>query len=124
VVVHKKLEGKGDDGDKPVPFEYVRRRADGGIYTAEEAKKLGLVDEIGYLDDAIQDAKKAAGLGDSSKAVTYERPFSLQQILGGGSSSDSGAAAADLKRLASSLTPRLWYLAPGAEGAGLLSAAH
>ena len=31
---------------------------DGRIYTGEQAKAAGLVDEIGYLDEAIELAKK------------------------------------------------------------------
>jgi protease-4 len=121
-VVHKTVTGKGEDDGKEVSFTYVRRRADGGIFTADEALKYGLIDKIGYLDDAIKEAKQAAGLGDDYKAVTYERPVSLQELLIGSSASQSRTQIPDPQRLASAATPRLWYLAPGAEAAGLLSA--
>jgi protease-4 len=124
IVVDKVMKGKGEDSDKEeVSFHYVRRRADGGIYTAEEALKLGLIDKIGYLDDAIKEAKQAAGLGDDYKSIIYDRPFSLQEVLAGAQTSQSHASVLDPKRLASGLTPRIWYLAPGAELAGMLSAA-
>jgi protease-4 len=123
VVIDRKMQGKGDDDDTEQTFHYVRRRADGGIFTADEALKYGLIDKIGYLDDAIKEAKQAAGIGDDYKAVTYERPFSLAEMLSGSSASEgSKTAALDPRRLASGATPRLWYLAPGAEAAGLLSA--
>lgn len=122
VVIDKEMKGKGDDDDKEESFHYVRRRADGGIFTADEALKYGLIDKIGYLDDAIKEAKQAAGIGDDYKAVTYERPFSVAELLSGASTSQQSAASFDPKRLASGATPRLWYLAPGAEVAGLLSA--
>jgi protease-4 len=121
-VVHKTMTGKGDDDGKAEPYTYVRRRADGGIFTADQALKYGLIDKIGYLDDAVKEAKQAAGVGDDYKAVTYERPVSLQELLIGGTASQSRTQVLDPQRLASAATPRLWYLAPGAEAAGLLSA--
>ena len=36
----------------------IRRLADGRIYSADQAKQSGLIDEIGYLEDAIALAKK------------------------------------------------------------------
>lgn len=50
--------------------ERIRDLADGRIYTAEQAKTAGLVDEIGYLDDTIAGLREAAGLS-SAKVVTY-----------------------------------------------------
>lgn len=41
----------------------VRKLADGRIYTALQAKKLGLVDEIGTFEDAVEDMKKEYNLG-------------------------------------------------------------
>src|SRR5262249_54441341 len=75
-VIDEERTIKDEDG-KDTKFHYVRRRADGGIYTADEALKFDLIDKIGYLEDAIAEAKKAAGLGDDCKVITYERPFSL-----------------------------------------------
>lgn len=42
----------------------VRRLADGRIYTAKQAKKLGLVDEIGTFEEAVKDMKKEYNLED------------------------------------------------------------
>ena len=55
----------------------VRRVADGRIYTAAQAKDLGLVDSLGYLDDAIKIAEKLAGL-EEAKVVRYNRPSSYR----------------------------------------------
>jgi protease-4 len=52
--------------------ERVRALADGRVYTGVEAKKLGLVDEIGYLDDAIQAAIDMACIRDA-KVVAYDK---------------------------------------------------
>ncbi len=51
----------------------VRQLADGRIYTGRQALKLGLVDELGYLPDAVDDAKRAAGIR-RAKVVAYDRP--------------------------------------------------
>ena len=56
-----------------MPEEKVRAAADGRIYTAEQAKALGLVDEIGYMDDAVAAARKAAGVAQA-RVVMYHRP--------------------------------------------------
>jgi protease-4 len=50
----------------------VRKLADGRVYTAQDAKKTRLVDEIGYFEDALRATKTLAGVKDA-KVVTYER---------------------------------------------------
>jgi protease-4 len=50
----------------------VKSLADGRIYTATQALEAKLVDGIGYLDDAVGEAKKRAGLG-KFKVVMYTR---------------------------------------------------
>jgi protease-4 len=50
----------------------VRALADGRVYTGIDAQKLGLVDEVGYLEDAIDCAKSLACLKDA-KVVAYDR---------------------------------------------------
>jgi len=63
-------------GRKMNPQE-VRRVADGRIFTAPQAKDLGLVDSLGYLDDAIKIAQKQAGL-EEARVVRYHRPGSYR----------------------------------------------
>jgi protease-4 len=55
-----------------LPEERVRALADGRIYTGLDAQKLGLVDEVGYLEDAIACAKALACVKDA-KIVAYDR---------------------------------------------------
>jgi protease-4 len=43
------------------------------IYTADEAVRLGLVDRIGYLDDAIGKTIEIAGLPEKAKVIVYRR---------------------------------------------------
>ncbi len=44
-----------------------------GVYLPEKAKSLGIIDAIGYLPDAVNGAKKLAGLSDQVSIVTYRR---------------------------------------------------
>src|SRR5262245_27722976 len=99
---------------KPIP--YKRKLADGGIFTAQEAKQYELIDEIGFLEDA---AKKAAALANLTdyEVVTYERPVTLLSLLGG----DMKQPHPDFAKFASAAGPRLWYLAPNSEFAGMLA---
>jgi protease-4 len=43
------------------------------IFTATDALRLGLVDQIGYMDDAIRKTATLAGLPDHAKVVVYRR---------------------------------------------------
>jgi protease-4 len=57
---------------RPIPIETVRKLADGRVYTAREAHEQKLVDELGYLEDAIRHAKARAGIRDAT-VVAYDR---------------------------------------------------
>lgn len=48
--------------ERKIPVEKVREFADGRIYTGEQAKHIGLVDKLGNLQDAIDEAAKISGL--------------------------------------------------------------
>ncbi len=61
------------EGRPQLEMEAIRKLADGRIYTGDQAKAAGLVDDIGYLDDAVELAKKRAGLTEA-RVVTYRRP--------------------------------------------------
>ena len=43
------------------------------VFTADEALKWGLVDKIGYLSDAVKEAKTLAGLTGDAQLVVYRR---------------------------------------------------
>jgi protease-4 len=43
------------------------------VFLADEALTLGLVDKIGYLEDAVREAKMLAGLPEDAKIVVYRR---------------------------------------------------
>lgn len=58
---------------RKLPEDRVRAVADGRVYTAEQALRLGLVDRIGYLEDVVTLAKERAGLTEA-RVVMYHRP--------------------------------------------------
>jgi protease-4 len=121
VTVDEKDEKTHQTVHKPVKARYTRQLADGGIWTTDQALKYGLIDKEGYLDDAIKEAHDQAQLGDAWEAITYERPFSLSELLVGAKAEPP--AALDPSKLSEAATPRLWYLAPQSELAGVLKAA-
>lgn len=101
------------EGRPNLTAQQVRHLADGRIYSAEQAKAAGLVDAIGYLDDAIAVAKERAGLTEA-RVVKYRRPGEYQnnvysRLLG----VEPGLAALanlDLLSLVRKGTPQFMYL--------------
>lgn len=62
--------------------EQVRTLATGQLYTGLEAKNLGLVDELGGLDTAIDVAAELAGI-ETPKVEYYQPPrLTLRSLLG------------------------------------------
>ena len=57
---------------RQLPEDRVRALADGRIYTGFEARQFGLVDEVGYLEDALAAAMDLACLDDAA-IVAYDR---------------------------------------------------
>jgi protease-4 len=61
------------EGRPNLAADEIRRLADGRIYSGEQAKAVGLVDGVGYLDEAIELARKQAGISEAT-VITYRRP--------------------------------------------------
>jgi protease IV len=73
----------------------IDRLADGSIYTASQAMEGGLVDSIGYLDDAIAQAESLAGLvRGRAKVLRIRKPPTLMGALTGAEA--AGALSAPL----------------------------
>jgi protease IV len=69
----------------------VRKLADGRVYTGQEAKSKGLIDELGSYQDAIAAAAKMAGIQGSPKTVSpAKKSYSILDLLMGGSESALG----------------------------------
>ena len=88
----------------------VKEVADGGIYGAKEAKKQKLIDDIGYLDDAIKLVESMAQI-DKALVVEYRRPFSLAGFLS--LRSKKNILQFDRAMLYDLSTPQLLYLWTG-----------
>lgn len=71
-----------------LPQDRVRQLADGRIYTGNQAKELGLVDELGGKKDAIKLAAKLAGIKGEPQVVDYRRAPGLLGLLKGTASSN------------------------------------
>lgn len=75
----KAAEGRGMEQDD------LKKLAEGKVYTGRVAKRLGLVDELGTLKDAIAAAKRLAGLDPDEKvrAMILPEPTNpLEMLLG------------------------------------------
>jgi protease-4 len=68
-------EGRG------IPEERVREIADGRIYSGVQAKKLGLVDSLGELDDAAATAGRLAGAKDTTLVRYVQQPSFTDTLL-------------------------------------------
>ncbi len=72
-------EGRG------ITSEKVAENAEGKIFSGDEAKRLGMVDELGGLEDAIAKARTLAKLpADARVHVVSPGGGALEQILGSG----------------------------------------
>lgn len=81
----------------------------GQVFTANQAITFGLIDKIGFLEDAIARAVVLADLReDSVRVIQYKKPQGLfDEILGGASQARSFNS---LEMLVEWTTPRAWYL--------------
>lgn len=70
-------EGRG------IKFEDIKNIADGRIFTGRMAKDIGLVDELGNLQDAIMLAGKLTGIKGEPKVVTKKEELSVFNLLKG-----------------------------------------
>jgi protease-4 len=90
----------------------VRAAADGRIYTAEQAKALGLVDEIGYMDDAVAMARRAAGVTEA-RVVMYHRPKEYRSNFYSAAPAPAPGVESSLQQLTALVSgsgPRFLYL--------------
>ncbi|MSQ10804.1 MAG: signal peptide peptidase SppA [Dehalococcoidia bacterium] len=69
---------------RSLPADKVRALADGRIYTARQAKDLGLIDAYGDLPEAIVKAAELGGIPGTPRVTRYQQRGSLLQQLSGG----------------------------------------
>ncbi len=107
--VYVDFTGKVADGRR-LPKEKVLEIAKGRIWSGQEAKNLGLIDELGGYDTALKLAKKAAGIPDGNevRVVVYPRPKTWFEALvqrRGPDNSDKEAVAQTLARILQDVQP-------------------
>ncbi len=66
-----------------MPVEQVRKIADGRIFSGNQAKQAGLVDDLGDLEYAIAEAAKMAGIKGEPEVVTKKEKHALMELLKG-----------------------------------------
>jgi protease-4 len=80
----------------------------GQVFTADAAKRYGLVDEIGYLEEAVQRSMDLAGVTEEDcEVIKYEREPGLAELLLG---VESAQGRPDLGMLLDGAAPRAYYL--------------
>jgi len=82
--------------------------ATGEIFTATQAQRHGLVDTIGFVEDAVDRAIELANLDKNSvRVVRFAKPSSLFDLA---STSSSGFSQLDPRTLLELTIPRAYYL--------------
>ncbi|MEK7309044.1 MAG: signal peptide peptidase SppA [Nitrospirota bacterium] len=80
--VHDQFINAVSEG-RNMPYDDVKKIADGRIFTGRKAKELGLVDELGNLDNAIRLAGRLSGIKGKPNVVFKKERISLWEIIGG-----------------------------------------
>jgi protease-4 len=68
---------------RELPEETVRELADGSIYTGRQALELGLVDEIGTRNDAIDKAAELGGIEGKPRVIELKKQPSFLEMFYG-----------------------------------------
>ncbi|MEG4276249.1 signal peptide peptidase SppA [Microcoleus sp. MON1_C1] len=66
---------------RKLPKNKVQEIAQGRVWSGTAAKQLGLVDEIGGLEDAVREAANQAKLGDDWKLEEYPKRRTLEERI-------------------------------------------
>jgi len=91
-----------------LPLEKVRELADGRIFSGDQARALGLVDELGNFEDAIALAARMAGIKGEPEVIYPEKKrFSLLDLL------LQEAVSKILEGLRENSSLNFWYYGPG-----------
>jgi protease-4 len=108
--VYDQFTTKAAQGRK-MPKDKLEKLARGRVYTGSTALKIGLVDELGSLDDAIAYAKKQAGVGPDEKLEKLVLPKAtspLESLLGPlDPNADARATDAAVRQFLRSISPEL-----------------
>jgi protease-4 len=94
-----------------MPIETAQRLADGRVYTAEQALAVRLIDQVGYMPDALGLARRAAGL-EQARVIVYRRPREYRATYYARAEATVGSLDASVSHLAAMAGPgpRFFYL--------------
>ena len=98
-----------DSGRPKLDREMIEELATGQVYTADQALENGLIDEIGYDDDALQALAEKLGISEY-RVVTYEHPKTLAETLLGVSVNAQSPVIDPIAHVLQANTPRAFYL--------------
>lgn len=98
-------DGEGPDAAKMITKKDLAP-LNGKIYIAEKAKEYGLVDEIGFLDNAYSRAAELAGLS-APNVVVYRKQANFLEALGGAT---GPALRLDARSIQNAQTPQFMML--------------
>lgn len=87
--------------------DQLRRAATAQVFTAAQALELGLIDQIGYPEDAFDAVKRMIGI-DDARLVVYHRPGAHRATIYAQSPSVQGPDPAEILGLTAA--PQLMYL--------------
>ena len=110
--VHKQFQNSVKEARK-LSDEQVNEYCDGRIFTGEEAKKLGFVDELGGEKKAIAVAAELAGITDEPTVIREEKfrnlsfPFFGRGLPWPDENSDEAESKASVEAFASALKSNL-----------------
>ena len=93
--IYQDFVGKAATG-RDRTFNQIDAIAQGRVWTGEDAKRLGLIDEVGGLPQAVRRALELAKIDPSRPVnlVVFPRPKSLlQEVLSGGEETRAGISA-------------------------------
>jgi protease-4 len=104
----KVVSGRPKFKDDPAALDAV---AKGQVFTAKQALEHGLVDKIGFIEDAIARAAALANYStDNVRCVKYEQSPSVLGALVGSEAQVPVRGDSDLARLIDLTAPRGYYL--------------
>jgi protease-4 len=88
----------------------LEKATTGQIFTAEQAMELGLIDKVGFIEEAIERAAELAGKTTKNvRCVKYEEPASFSSLLTMESPA-SQRVTVDLKAIFDLTVPRAYYV--------------
>lgn len=102
----QRFQGVIREGRQSLTAAQVKEVATGQIFTADQAKEKGLIDEIGYEEDSTKWLKEKCGL-KSARVITYATSSSLLDVILG--SSDEARHRGELQMLLDAGVPRAFY---------------